>query len=94
MGRPLFEADAETIRSRAADVIESHIGGGRKNRERAEGCAEDLHCHGLLRGGNARGTGTIQQRAVHLLQCRQPWKTATAIVADLAAADLLNNDAV
>jgi hypothetical protein len=79
----------DTPRSHAADIIETHITGTFKRRERAEGNADDLHRAGLLCGGRPSGNVPVREQAVNILQCRMNWPDAERITADLAAAGLL-----
>jgi hypothetical protein len=82
-----------TTRSRAADIIERHLTGTFKLRQRAEGNADDLHRAGLLYGGRPSGTVPVREQAVNILQCRQSWPDAERITADLSAAGLLSEGA-
>jgi hypothetical protein len=79
----------ELVRARAADIIEPHITGNFKRRDRAEGNADDLHRAGLLYGGRPSGTVPVREQAVNILQCRMNWPDAEQISADLAEANLL-----
>jgi hypothetical protein len=83
----------DTIRARAADIIEPHITGTFKRRDRAEGNADDLHRAGLLYGGRPSGSVPVREQAVNILQCRQSWPDAERITADLADAGLLSEGA-
>ena len=81
------------VLARVADIIEPHIDGGFKRRERADANAYDLHGAGLLHGGKAwPGTGTVQERVTYTLQCRMSWKDAETVAAELAAAGLLRQE--
>ena len=80
-------------RNLAADVIEPHIDGTFKRRQRAEGVARELHDAGLLYGGQVYpGTGTVQQQVAYRLQCRMSWPTAEKVAAELAEAGLLRQE--
>lgn len=80
------------VRIRAADIIEPHLDGDFKRRDRAEGNAADLCYSGLLacHPGTLSDAVPVQEQVVNVLQCRLPWKVAERIAADLAAAGLLN----
>jgi hypothetical protein len=77
------------IRTRAADIIEPHIAGDFKRRERAEDVAGELDYAGLLLGGS--GWSNAEERAVNQLQCRMSWPTAEKVAAELAVAGLLTS---
>lgn len=77
------------ILARAADLIEPHINGKFRVRDRAEGAAADLSVYNLLRGFPDPGKDA-QERAARVLSCRFGDITAERIAAELAAADLLN----
>jgi hypothetical protein len=77
----------DEIRTRAADIIEPHITGDFKRRDRAEGVAEELDDANLLAGGCSYFDA--RERVVNQLQCRMSWPTAEQVAAELAAADLL-----
>ncbi len=77
----------------AANIIEPHIIGDYRRRDRAEGVAEDLHRAGLLVGSIPNGSACGPLAATHVLQCRFSWAAAESIAADLAAADLLRTEA-
>lgn len=79
-----------SIRTRAADIIEPHITGDFKRRERAEDWALDLDTVGLLLGGQKAG-GDAHEQAANVLQCRTEWPTAECVAAELAAAGLLTS---
>ena len=80
-----------------ADIIEPHIDGRFKRRDRALGAAEDLRDAGLLA---CSPDHTVKfaprlpgpEAAVNLLQCRLPWSAAEAIAAELADAGLLREN--
>lgn len=72
----------EALIRAAADVIESHIDGSFKRRERAVSNAYGLADSGVL------GMGTREQ-AVNVLQCRHEWKIAEQIADALWAAGLI-----
>jgi len=78
-----------TVIDQAADIIEPHITSRFKRRQLAEGNAQDLARAGLLVGGDNTSTVTIRAQAEAVLQCRQGWKTAEKIAAELDAAGLL-----
>jgi hypothetical protein len=77
------------VLARVADVIEPHMTGTFKRRQRVEGAAEDLARAGLLAGGNSPSVVTIVEQVAAVLQCRMDWPTAERIAAELAAAGLL-----
>lgn len=80
-----------SIIDRAADIIEPHLTGTFKLRQRAEMNARTLSNSGLLAGGWAKpqpGVG-FREQAVNVLQCQQEWRTAEKIAAELDAAGLL-----
>lgn len=82
----------QTVLDLAADIIEPHIDGDFKRRERAEGNARDLAAAGLLNGvtgGQSRSKAGIRAQVEAVLQCRQGWQTAEKIAAELDAAGLL-----
>jgi hypothetical protein len=76
-----------TLRTRAADVIEPHISGSFKRRERAEGHAMTLDHDGLL----GSGLPDAEVQAANNLQCVMSWPEAEKVAAELAAAGLLSN---
>lgn len=78
-----------SVLDRAADIIEPHINGSFKRRERAEGNAADLAAAGLLNDGQPTDSIVIKERAEAVLQCRHGWRTAEAIAAELHKAGLL-----
>lgn len=78
-----------SLRDRAADIIEPHIDGGFKRRERAEGNADDLAAAGLLNDGQPTASLVIRERAESVLQCRHGWRAAETIAAELHKAGLL-----
>lgn len=81
------------VLARTADVIEPHITGNFKRRDRAEGNAKDLHDAGLLRGGRVYpGSGTVQEQAAANLQCIFNWPIAEQIADELAEAGLLRQE--
>lgn len=79
----------QTVLARAADIIEPHIDGDFKRRERAEGNAADLAAAGLLNDGQPTSSTVIRARTKAVLQCRHGWRTAETIAAELDAAGLL-----
>ncbi|MEU8158084.1 hypothetical protein AB0B94_30895 [Micromonospora sp. NPDC048986] len=79
------------VLSRAADIIEPHIGGKFKVRDRAEGAAQDLAAAGLLVGCEYR-PGLVREQAVQVLQCRHNWGVSVSIADDLIRAGLLREE--
>ncbi|RKR92719.1 hypothetical protein BDK92_7197 [Micromonospora pisi] len=81
------------VLARVADVIEPHIDGTFKVRDRAEGMARQLYVCGLLAGGEpGRSSLPVQEQAANVLQCVQSWTTAEQIAAELAEAGLLRQE--
>ncbi|MEV0214334.1 hypothetical protein [Micromonospora sp. NPDC050695] len=80
-----------SIIDQAADIIEPHLAGTFKLRQRAEMNARTLSTSGLLDGGWAKPQPglSFREQAVNVLQCQQEWKTAENIAAELDAAGLL-----
>jgi hypothetical protein len=73
------------ILDRAADIIEPHVTGSFKRRERAESHARTLDDYGLL-GCDAPDA---EVRVANNMQCVMSWPDAERVAAELAAAGLL-----
>ena len=74
-----------SLRARAADIIEPHLTGTFKRRERAEGHGTTLDHYGLL----GSGLPDAEVRVANNLQCVMSWPEAEKVAAELAAAGLL-----
>lgn len=80
--------------AKATDIIERHIEGTFKRRDRAEGAAKDLLHTGLLKDSTERPPrGDIRKLAAAVLQARYAWPVAEDIAASLAVAGLLKRGA-
>lgn len=75
------------VRRLAADLIEPHIRGDFKRRERAERIAVSLDDAGHLRGAEPRSDA--RERTAAHLHCVMDWPVAEQVAADLDDADLL-----
>ena len=80
--------------AKATDIIERHIEGTFKRRDRAEGAAVDLLRTGLLKDSTEQPPlGDIRKLAAAVLQARYAWPVAEDIAASLAVAGLLKGGA-
>lgn len=75
-------------RTQAADVIEPHVTGRFKRRERAEGIATSLDDFGLLHATELPDQGNVDRAANHLA-CVMNWPTAQRCAEALYEAGLL-----
>lgn len=84
---------AMDVRDKAADIIEPHVEGRFRIRDRAVATADDLAESGLLAGQQPRVSPSVpvRQAAANVLQCRTSWDLADKIAAELDAAGLLAN---
>lgn len=81
------------IRDQAADIIEPHINGKHRVRDRAVSVANDLATYGLLAGQHPTVSTavTVREAAYNLMQCRLSQLVAERIADALADAGLLAN---
>ena len=90
--RAFRTTDPALIVESVADLIEPHITGTYRRRERAVCGADTLRFHGVLVVGAQRSSLPARERAANILQCQHSWKVAERIAADLAEAGLLASE--